>query len=292
MSWEPFPPSPPASAFGKARRRETYRRLAKAIRGIDAPGLLSVDEIRDRLKVFEQSYGGVRPIPIDRIVGTVDKTRDFGPDFLPRRSDMSARWRHLERVFPAGDFPPIEVFQLEDKFFVIDGHHRVAIAKQRGIETIDAEVIILRSRYKMPPTTDLGAIISAQHEQIFLEDSGLGWVRADADIKCSRPHGYLELLELVKVHGYNLSLERGHLVPPDEVAADWYDRIYRPTIDALRSGDLEDSLDRALSGDIFLYAYKKRLALFPERGDMTIEAALRESKPGKSMRKRKRKTDG
>lgn len=283
MSWEPFPRS---SSFGKARRRDAYRRLARAIRGIDAPGLLSVDEIRDRLKIFEQSYGGVRPIPIDRIVGTVDKSRDFGPDFLPRRAEMSARWRHLERAFPAGDFPPIDVYELEGRFFVIDGHHRVAIAKQREMETIDAEVIALRSRYKMPDVVDLGAIISAQHEQIFLEDTGLGWVRPDADVRCSRPYGYLELLELVKVHGYNLSLERGHLVVPDEVAADWYDRIYRPTIDALRAEELDDELKGALNGDVFLYAYKRRLALFPERGDIPLEAAAREVKPGRARRKR------
>ena len=55
---------------------------------------------------------------------------DFDRDFQPRRPDVRERWRRVERAFPEAGFPPIVVYQLGDAYFVIDGHHRVAIARQ------------------------------------------------------------------------------------------------------------------------------------------------------------------
>ena len=148
MSDKPFGPP---STFGRARRREAYRRLADVVRRRRPKPLLDLDDVGKRLRVFEQTYVGIRPIPVSRIVGTLGRTSDFDREFRPRRGDIQSRWERVERAFDQGDFPPITVFELDGSYFVVDGHHRVAVARQRGIDYIDAEITRLRSRWPLPP---------------------------------------------------------------------------------------------------------------------------------------------
>jgi hypothetical protein len=231
-----------------------------------------------RLRAFDQHYVGIRPIEVAKIVGTVDRVGDFDRDFLPRRRGGEDRWRRVEEAFPDGAFPPIQVYQVGEAYFVVDGHHRVAIARQQRISSIDAEVTELRSRWKLPADADLGRIIHAEQERIFLEESGLERARPEARVEFTRAQGYIQLLENVKVHGYHLMQELGEVLPPEEIAADWFDRVYRPTVEAIRREGLFDLYPRATEGDLFLWVYQRLLDLFPERGGMGYEEAIRAGK--------------
>jgi hypothetical protein len=264
------------SSFGKARRREAYRRLSQiAGRGRSRP-LLSLDEVSRRLRAFEQTYVGVRPIRIADVVGTVSRVEDFDRDFLPKRSKIQERWRIVEGSFPEGDFPPIVVYELDGRYFVVDGHHRVAIARQRGIEFIDAEITRLRSRTKLPPDADIGAIIMAEQERRFGEESGLERARPEATIEFSRPQGYIELLEHIKIHGFHLMMERAEALSVEEIAGDWYDRVYLPTVEAIHREGLTELWPKATDADLFLWVGQRRRELFPERtDDLDIEGAVR-----------------
>lgn len=266
------------STYDKARRRKAYRSLARLIRGRRRESeLLPLDEVSRRLRAFEQSYVGFRPIEVAKIVGTVDRLGEFDREFLPRRP-MEDRWRRVEEAFPEGDFPPIQVYQVGEAYFVVDGHHRVAIARQRRMSNIDAEVTELRSRWKLPADADLGRIIHAEQERIFMEESGLERARPEARVEFTRAHGYIQLLENVKVHGYHLVQERGEVLAPEEIAGDWFDRVYRPTVEAIRREGLFELYPRATEGDLFLWVYQRLLELFPERGGMGYEEAIRAGK--------------
>jgi hypothetical protein len=267
------------STYERARRRQAYRRLARLIRRSPQPAdLLPLEEVSRRLRAFEQSYLGIMPIEVSKIVGTVDRAGEFDRDFLPRRRRVEDRWRRVEEAFPEGDFPPIQVYRLGEAYFVIDGHHRVAIARQRRMSHIDAEVTELRSRWRLPADADLGRIIHAEQERIFMEESGLERARPEARIEFTRAQGYIQLLENVKVHGYHLMQERGEVLPPEEVVADWYDRVYRPTVEAIRRENLLELYPTATEGDLFLWVYQRLLELFPERGGMGYEDAIRAGK--------------
>jgi hypothetical protein len=248
------------------------------VRGEDTAELLPLEEVQRRLRTFEQAYLGVRPIPVGSIVGTVERGRDFDREFLPRRRDVGGRWNRVERAFPEGDFPPIVVYQVGEAYFVVDGHHRVAIARQRGMATIDAEVTRLRSRYPLPADADIGRLIMAEQEREFMEESGLERSRPEVRIEFSRPTGYPELLEQVKVHGYHLMQERGRVLPPEEVAADWYDRVYLPAVQAIRAQSLVRACPHTPEGDLFLAVQHRRLAMVPERGGVGVEEAARRLK--------------
>ncbi|MEX0743086.1 MAG: hypothetical protein WD248_01880 [Actinomycetota bacterium] len=269
---EPEPPS----TFRKARRREAYRRLSQVAGRGDARPLLSLDEVTKRLGAFEQSYVGIRPIPVAEIVGTVSRVEDFDRDFLPKRSKIQDRWRQVEQSFPDSDFPPISVYEIDGRYFVVDGHHRVAIAKQRGTEFIDAEVTRLRSRTPLPPDADIGAIIMAEQQRRFMEESGIGRARPQARIEFSRPQGYIELLEHIKIHGYHMMMERNELLSVEEIAADWYDRVYLPTVETIHREGLSELWPKATDADLFLWVGQRRRELFPERPDeLDIEGTVR-----------------
>jgi hypothetical protein len=240
------------------------------------------------MRAFEQSYEGVRPIPVSEIIGTSDRSRDFDRNFLPRTEELRDRWKGVEKAFPEGDFPPIVVYELEGKYYVVDGHHRVGVAKQNGVETIDADITRLKPRYKMPEDADIGAIILAEQEQLFMDDSGLGRARPDARIEFTDPMGYPELLELIKAHGYHVMVDRGEVVPIEEIVGDWYDWIYIPAVEAIRSEGLAEDFG-STEADLFLWIWQRRRAVFPELGHMTLPEAVQRVGEAEAKKRRPRR---
>lgn len=272
MGWDLLPSLP---SFEKARRRELYGRLTRAVKGKGEEELLSLDEMRRRLRLFDQRYVGIEPIRVDSIVGTADRRPEFGPGFLPKEFEGRERWRRVEQAFPASDFPPIVVFRVGEVYFVVDGHHRVAVAKQREIEYIDAEITELDSRWPLEADVDMADVIHREQYQIFMTESGLGDSRPGASFEFTRALGYVELLDVVKVFGYHLMLDDQLILKREEVAARWYEEVYLPTIEVLRSEGLVGSIPERTEADLFLWVHQRRQALFPEHGGMTLEEVAR-----------------
>src|SRR6201990_937282 len=118
------------------------------------PELLPLDEVQRRLRIVSQSYAGVRPIEVRRIIGSVDRSSDFDRDFRPRLPDSAQRMASLRAGFRRRSVPPIEAYEVGGAYFVIDGHHRVALARERDAEFIDAELIRLETNVEIGPDTD------------------------------------------------------------------------------------------------------------------------------------------
>jgi hypothetical protein len=261
----------PMSSFDRARRRRAYRRLGTMLGRHEPSDLLPLDEATKKLQPFARRHLGLQVIPVSQIVGTDSRGADFDRDFLPRRPEIGLRWRSVEGAFPDGGFPPIAVYKLGDAYFIIDGHHRVAIARQRGIETIDAEVTELTARWHLPADADLVELIHAEQERIFMEDSGLARARPDAQIRFCKPAGYLELIENVQIHGYHLMMNAGRALSREEIAADWYDQVYLPSVEAIRAEGLHELHPGHTDADFFLCVYYRRRELYPEAGCVPLQ---------------------
>jgi hypothetical protein len=242
--------------------------------------LLPLDEVRRRLRITGQSYAGLRPVPLERIVGSVDRSADFGRDFRASRSLSRARLASLRSAFPDGDMPPIEVYEVGGLFFVSDGHHRVALAGERGMDFLDADVTRLHTNYELPPDVDVTRLVHTEQQRRLLEESGLAHSRPHAVIEFARPRGYPELLEVIKAHGYDLARRRGALPEPAEVAADFYDAVYLPGVAAVRRAGLPEAHPYKTEADLFLWVYERRrdLRVFDPDADFdaAAEAASRE----------------
>src|SRR4028119_318854 len=134
--------------FSRARRRAFLRRVGAYLRG--DPGsnqLLSFDEVKDALGVIQQVHIGLREVPVSKIVGSVGRHRDFDRAFLPSKPDLGTRWKRIDQLmYKHEELPPVSLFKIGDAYFVNDGNHRVSVARQQGVETLDADVVELRSR--------------------------------------------------------------------------------------------------------------------------------------------------
>ena len=99
-----------------------------------------------------------------------------------------------------------------------------------------------------------------------MTESGLAEARPNARIRFGRPAGYLELLENVQIHGYHAMRKAGRVLQPAEIAADWYDEIYGPAVEATRREGLAEAFPGATEADLFLALYQRRRELFPDCG--------------------------
>ena len=136
--------------FTHARRRALLRRIKARLRkDLACNQLLSFDEVKGSLGAFSKVYLGMRVVPVEKIVGSVNRYRDFDRTFLPTKASLETRWKHIDRAYHrAEELPPVSLYKIGEKYFVVDGNHRVSVASYQGTEMIDAEVIEIR--YRMP----------------------------------------------------------------------------------------------------------------------------------------------
>jgi ParB/Sulfiredoxin domain len=240
-----------------------------------ARDLLDLEEATERLRPFARRYLGIRPIPVDAIVGTDGRGRDFDSEFRARRPDVLERRRRVERAFPDGGFPPIAVQKLGDAYFVVDGHHRVAVARHLGVESIDAEVVELTARWKLRADAGPLDLRHAEQERVFMAESGLGRILPDLRFAFSRPVGYMQLLETIQVHGYRLLQTGGPVLDRGEVARDWYCRLYVPTVETIREERLDEVCPEVTEPDRFLWVYEQRRELAIEHGPQQLSDVAR-----------------
>jgi hypothetical protein len=250
--------------------------------------LLELDEVERRLKPFGRRYLGVRAIPIDALVGTDGRASSFTRDFRPLHAFSRDRLRSLQSAFAEGAFPPIVTVKLGETYFVIDGHHRVALARRGGAEWIDADVTELVARVPLPAGADMVEVVLRELERIFLEDSGLAESRPGARVPVSRPAHYLELLENVQVHGYHMMRAKGRVVDNADIAGNWWDAIYTPTLEAIERLDLARLYKDAPAGDLFLVLHRHRRDSFPKTGcphlGQTVVSVIGDRAPRRRLR--------
>ena len=134
--------------FTVARRRARLGRLKMLLlrRGTRST-LLSPDEIRRTVPASGAMYGGRRTLEVLRIVGSMGKHEQFDMNFMPLSGAASEKWKRIDRAFRLGqELPPVSLLELGGDYFVIDGNHRVSVARFHGVEWIDAEVTEVKSR--------------------------------------------------------------------------------------------------------------------------------------------------
>ena len=238
--------------------------------------LLELDDVRRRLSPSGESHVGLRPIEVDRIVGTLDRCCDFDRCFHPLRSDLAARVGGVARAFPDGAFPPIDVVRVDRAYFVVDGHKRVAAARRSGVEVIDANVTRIDVATPVDAGTQPVDLALAGAEDRFLRESGLRQARPDVRLPCLSERSYGELLEAMKAHGHDLMRARGSVVAAEEVAAHWYDCDVRPVLAAAEEGGALELLACCPAGELYLVMH--RLGWAPAGADCeALQAAARDA---------------
>ncbi len=216
--------------FRQARLRADIKDIVARLTG-KSDDLLSYDEVRQKLKAQGIVEQVVKEIPIDAIVGSVNRYEDFTRGFLPRIGIGANRWA---RVVAAADgmtgWPPIRVYQIGGAFFVEDGNHHVSASRQMGATHIQAYVTVIHSRVPISPEDKLEDIILKAEYADFLDHTHIIELRPEADLKLTAPGQYKVLEEHISVHRYFMGLDLKREIPFEEAVAHWYDIVYMPIV--------------------------------------------------------------
>lgn len=247
--------------FRRARRRADVQTVLGLL-SRQSNELLPYDEVRRQLHAVESSAQHLEDIPLDAIVGSVDRYQDFSRDFLPRMDSDRDRWVGVKLAMTGmAGVPPIEVYRIGDACFVKDGNHRVSVARQLGARTIQAVVTPVHARVPLSPDDDPGDLIIKTEYAGFLEETGLDELRPGADLTVTAPGQYEALSEHIRVHRYFMGIDLGRAVPFDEAVAHWYDEVYLPVVDAIRVHGLLRGFEGRTETDLYLFLAEHRARL-------------------------------
>jgi hypothetical protein len=266
-----------SSAIAQAEARERFHRSVSQAQMGDLLGLVtgaerdlvSYDEVVTKLHARQQIEKGTQMVPLENIVGSVGRYRDFTRNFLPRAGINEERWTRLDAALNSMEgFPPVDLFKIGEVYFVRDGNHRVSVARINGSTHIEAYVTEVET--DIPLTLDDFErdqwIIKIERAK-FLHETDIDHIRPNHGIEITEPGRYDMMLNHIEVHRFlrDQELERTGsaegLSWPQAVAS-WYDNVYMPVVQAIRDYDLLHTFPGRTEADLYLWIalHRERLA--------------------------------
>ena len=283
-----FPGSDAQSDFSRARRARLLADIGRRLRREpdDVALMLPFEEVVEALGRTGQHDLGLRVVPLDAIVGTVDRGVDFDRGFRPTSTRLRSRWERIASAQRRGEsLPPVSLFKIGDLYFVRDGHHRVSVAKSLGREDIDAYVTEVTTRVRLGEDTLVSELPLKDHERLFRERVRLP-AEARRRISLSDPWDYGTLAEAVEAWGFRAMQNRGTYMDRGEVAHHWFTEEYEPVVELLRAGDLIHGDETETEAYMRVAADRYRVLRTHEWSDEVLDELRREER----RRRRRRRT--
>jgi hypothetical protein len=256
--------------------------LLALVTGAEAD-LVSYSEVANRLRARQQIEKGTQAVPLDQIVGSVGRYRDFTRTFLPRAGVNQERWTRLDAALNSMEgFPPVELFKIGQVYFVKDGNHRVSVARANGATHIEAYVTELET--DIPLTLDDFErdqwIIKVERKE-FMDLTQLDELRPGHGIRFTEPGRYEMMLRHIEVHRYlrDLELERAgseRQLSWEEAVTSWYDNVYLPMVEAIREYELLRNFPERTEADLYMWIthHRERLAIHYGLAPLSPAAAV------------------
>src|SRR5829696_500385 len=264
------------SDFDRARQKAFLNDLLASI-GRRPNDLIPFHEFRRRLQPEAESYRGMQTVPVRQIVGSMDRFRDFDRAFLPRGNATRGRWRNIDRAYYQDvRLPPIQLYKVGDVYFVKDGNHRVSVAKERGVEYIDAEVIEGHIRVPLYASMSPSELLQQVEYAEFLRRTDFDRLRPDHDIRPTALGRYDEIWDHILLHQEGLSERFGRDATTDEAVTSWYDEIYLPISRVVRERELLARFPGRSAADVYLWVMANRQALEEREGQELSPASTAE----------------
>ncbi len=239
--------------FSRARFKAFLNRVRSLVSG-QPTTLLSYQDIREQLHIGGPIYRGVRTVRVDQIVGSLNRYDQFDRAFLPVQSDTAARWQNVDRAFyDEVSLPPVVLYKVGQVYFVVDGHHRVSVAREQGAEFIDAEVRECSTRVNITPDLKPEDLKILGEKVRFLERTRLDDLRPQAKIRLTIPDGFDRMLEHIAVHRYFMGLDLKRDISEEEAITHWFDTVYFPIVKEIRRSKILKEFPGKTEGDLYLW---------------------------------------
>lgn len=239
--------------FQRARFKAFMNRAWATLSGKPTT-LLSYDEIKEKLHIGGPIYRGVKTVLVDQIAGSLNRYHEFDNVFLPASDQLADRWQSVNRAFYQEiSLPPVVLYKVGQVYFVVDGHHRVSVARQQGQIYIEAEVRECSTRVNLTADIKPEDLIILETKVQFLERTSLDSLKPDANIKLTIPDGFDRMLEHIAVHRYFMGIDWKRDISEEEAIVHWYDNVYMPVINVIRETNILKDFPTKTEGDLYLW---------------------------------------
>ncbi|GEM_PF-944145 len=247
-----------------------------------------LDEMSQHFLEFNSEYQKEKPVssydlgifdvPLAQIVGTVGRYRDFDKGLNAADFVQGKRLRKLREALAEGiELPPLELYKLKDHYFIVDGHHRVVLARKAGKKALKAHVI-----EHLPPRNSLDNLLARERAEFELM-TGLH------DIQLTELSQYEKLLCQIREHAHYLSEREKCPASIKDAAQDWYETIYAPIIARIQEEDILHEYPERSTADLYVYISDHKWMESRRKGydigfSLALEHFHRNKNPEKTLR--------
>ncbi|MEJ2211101.1 MAG: hypothetical protein P8129_18960 [Anaerolineae bacterium] len=217
-------------------------------------GLMSFEDVQQKLQLDHVHYLELQEVPLDQIAGSVGRYTDFTRAFFPRQDHLRTRWQGIEALLRTGrSLPPIELYKVGQVYFVRDGNHRVSVARQRGLSSLNAFVWEYETDVPLEPGSDVDELLCRTAHAAFVKTTHIDRLRPDAQIRLTRAGGYEDLLCEIRAYQQILSGIDRRDIGEDEALTLWYDIRYTPIVEIIRQRGILDHFPGRTEADLYLW---------------------------------------
>ncbi|MBN1837304.1 MAG: Lrp/AsnC ligand binding domain-containing protein [Spirochaetales bacterium] len=225
-------------------------------------------DVQEREQAYEKRDRGLTSVPVERIVGSVNRYRDFDSRFRLKGDRPQERYRRVLDAMQRGrPLAPVELYQIKNEYFVVDGNHRIAAAKERGFTEVPARVV------EFLPRRGSRENVLYRERAEFQERTGL-----PEAIDLTELGQYEVLLRQIAAHRRFLQQATGEQVPLSSAAEDWHRSVYRPLVSIIAKEGLEGKFPGRTSADLYAYVSSHQWEKNRRRGfGLRVNRAITES---------------
>jgi len=239
--------------FERAFIKGFWRKVIRWLTG-ESNELLPYDAVKDRLPIQGQHHLGLCQVPIDQIIGSMGRYRDFDRAFLPLQKRTKGRWVSIDKAhYESIALPAVELYKIGEVYFVRDGNHRVSVARERGQVFVDAFVTEIDIPIPLITVTDLADLELKGEYARFIEKTRLSQYRPEANLDLTLPGEYKRLLEHISVHRWYLGEQRNAEIPYQEAVISWYDNVFSPLARIIQEQNLIIHFPKRTIGDLYIW---------------------------------------
>lgn len=245
--------------FNKAKTKAIANEIQHFLKPDEAK-LISFYDLKELLHPDNETYIGMKTVPVASIVGSEGRYNDFDNMFFPKKSHLKNRWESIDRAHIQNTIlPPINLYEIGGLYFVRDGNHRVSVARARGIEFIDAEVTSLRTEIRLKPGYTIQYLLKQiiQYEKrVFYSETAYGDITDDWSLDFTTPGQYDVIYNHILTHKYYLNLNHTEEISMPDAIISWYNMVYTPVLATIRRHKMMVKFRRRTPSDLFVWLVK------------------------------------
>ncbi|MBR4180436.1 MAG: transcriptional regulator [Treponema sp.] len=242
--------------FTRARNKALFNEIQHFL-SPEEVSLISLNDVKQLLKPTAETYVGMKIVPIEKIVGSEGRYNDFDNHFFPKSSHLRNRWQHVdEAAIKDIILPPIKVYEISGLYFVRDGNHRVSVAKSRGTEFIDAEVVSLQSEIKLNNPENLQDIIKQiinYEKRLFYAETCFGDITDYWCLDFSRTGRYDVIYNHILTHKYYMNQGKEEEVSMEDAVLSWFNTVYLPIVTSVRKCHILHKFPKRTLADMYVW---------------------------------------